>query len=131
MSRWRLVLILLLCLLAPVASWAAVRDARPAVQSAAPYRASDTVLHDNGQHAAMVAVADQADADCDDDGCNDGHCKHCACGCDMGACASPCAAILGQSLAFLWNGTTEAIASAIQRQPAAVRGSTPLRPPII
>lgn len=130
MSPWRFVIILLL-LLAPVTSWATVFDATSVGLSTAPSKGTAaTVLHHNGQHA-MVAMSYQLDVGGDDDGCGDGLCIDCACGCDMGVCASTCVGLLGQPLSVPWTQPAGLIASSRDLPPANMRGNALLRPPIV
>ena len=138
MSRVLIVLILLLGLATPVAGFASASNGQSFSQQTLQSGTVTNVGHrDVGSLSMMSAATDQQDADCDDDGCdndgtNDGHCKHgCVCGCDMGTCASSCVALFGQLSAFPWIPATETLAPFIAQQPAATRGATPLRPPIV
>ena len=133
MSRILIVLILLLGLATPVVDFASVLNGPSSSQQTVQSGTVRNAGHrDVGNQSMMLAVTDQQDVDCDDDGCNDGHCKHgCACGCDMGTCAPSCVAFFGQLSAFPWIPATESIAPFIAQQPAAAHGATPLRPPIV
>ena len=132
MSRFRIIIILLLCLAIPMAGWASSMDGwlclphtdQPGSNTAAAHHDAD---NQPDQHAA-AAHHDAAF----DDSCDDGQCKHkCACGCGMGSCSSTCLAFLGQQSAFPWHATSDMILSLVEQQPAAARGTPPLRPPIV
>lgn len=129
--RW-FALILLFCLAVAAAGWASVRtlhiDTQQTDRGALPVGA---FAESPERQFSMVAALDHGDADCDGDGCQDGHCKHgCACGCDMGTCVSPSGALLGQPWALPLIATTDAIAPFIAQSPAVTRATSPLRPPI-
>jgi hypothetical protein len=133
MSRFRIILILLVCMAAAFAGGASAHDGRSSshqpIQAATETTAT---LHDVGNQSMLTAVADQQDVDCDNDGCDNGPCKHtCMCGCGMGSCASPCMAFPGQHSVSTRIDATNAIAKLIAQQPVAARGTTPLRPPIV
>lgn len=131
MSRFGLFLLLLLCLSMPLAGWASALDGQLSAQSTAQSESTTGIAdRDGSDRSVMVASADQPNADGDEDGCNDGRCTHCACGCDMGMCASACLALLAHPWAYFWNGANEAIPAAIVQQAAVVSDNTPLRPPI-
>lgn len=138
MPRILIVLILLLGLATPVVGWASELNGQSSsLQTSQSGTVTNVGHRDVGDQSMMFAATDQRDVDCDDDGCdnggcNDGHCKRgCACGCDMGTCASSCVAYFGQLSAFPWVPATATIAPFIAQQPAVAHGATPLRPPIV
>lgn len=128
---FRVALILLLCLAAPAVGWDSLHAMHSDAQNMELAVPRITSAQSSDRQLSIIAVADHGDADCDDDGCQDGHCKHgCACGCDMGTCASSSAALLGQPWTLPLIAATDAIAPLIAQPPAATRGTSPLRPPI-
>lgn len=134
MSRYWVALLLLLCLAIPVVGSASALDGRPPLQQDAQREAGVATVHLDvvGNQPMMVTSAHQQDVDCDDDGCDDGHCKHrCACGCGMNTCAPSCLAFFAQPSAFTWARASVAIAPLVAQQPAATRSTSPLRPPIV
>ena len=130
-TRW-LVLILLLCLALATAGWASVSVPQGAAQHTdRGVPPAGAIAQSVDEQPSMVAVAVNDDADCDNDGCQDGHCKHrCACGCAMGTCATPCGALLGQPWTFASIVATDAMTPLIAQSPGATRATSPLRPPI-
>jgi hypothetical protein len=129
MSRIRFILLLLLCLAIPMVGWTSAWDG----PSQTGHSASQMVpiQRDAGDQPTMHATVDQDDGDCDGDTCNDGRCKDkCPRGCSMATCASPCLGLTGLPMTFLWIAAYHAISPPIQHQLVAIRGSSPLRPPI-
>ena len=142
MERLRRFVILLLCLTVPMAGWASVVDVEfcPTRDHAHGAFEQHGAVHSHAyglaQHShertGNHAVANTAgEARKSSDGKGKG-CRHtCACGCDMGACASGLAAFFaaGQMGLGLF-GSPIAIPSPASVYWSAARGSTPLRPPI-
>jgi len=127
MSMVRLVLLLFLCLVASTTASACAEDA---ARQSPPTTLSATIAgHLMASGVSMVAASDD-DADCDHDGCGDGHGKCCSCGCNMATCVSSCFALSARSLSLTWFGAEAAMASIDAKLPPAVRGTSPLRPPI-
>ena len=121
-------LLALFCLAALAPGWA---SAHARVRASTMTPATSVVAQTMNHAYRMVAVTDQDDADCDGDGCADGHCKHgCFCGCGMSNCAGSCSALVGQSLMMSWSGAKQTIAPLIAQHVVATRSTCPLRPPI-
>jgi hypothetical protein len=131
MARLRTLLILLLCLAVPMASWASVVDASacPAhAHAQAHVRAHAAGAHGH-QHGAEVALTHHHAGT--HHACDGKSCQHqCACGCGMGACSSGFATLFSGQAASLLFAPDAAIAAPAAVRAFAARGTSPLRPPI-
>ena len=142
MERLRRFVILLLCLTVPMAGWASVVD----VEFCPARDHADAALAQHGHvhsHAHGVAQHSHRPTDNHSVASTGGEtihsadgkgntCQHtCACGCDMGTCASGLAALsaAGHMGVGLFASRIE-IPSPASVHWSAPRGSTPLRPPI-
>jgi hypothetical protein len=124
-------LIVLFCVAALAPGWASAHTRHNDVQSSAMSPAAPVVAQPAVHTPSMMAVTDQDDADCDGDGCTDGHCKHgCSCGCGMATCAGSCSALVGQPWMMSWSGAKQSLAPLVTQHLVATRSTSPLRPPI-
>jgi hypothetical protein len=133
MSRIRVIVLLMLCLTIPMAGWASALGGQFCLSQTGSSESHTGAAHRHiGHQPTARAVAEQDDADCDHEACDDGHCKHkCPPGCNMSMCASPSLALAGLPIVFLWIATTDAIHPLAGHPLDAMRGTSPLRPPIL
>lgn len=139
MASLRTLLILLLCLAIPMASWASVADVSfcPATAKAVVGATAHSHRHvhahvatAHGHDQAVGKLAGHRHAGAADD-CTGKTCQHdCRCGCGMGACTSGFATLFGGQAAVALFAPGVAIAPPVAARHFVARGSSPLRPPI-
>ncbi len=135
MSKFRIILTLLLCLTVPVAGWASVLSG-PFCPQPHQHRAPKMATHDQAvadQVASATSESEHHHEHCGGTANHGKPCKgdHCACGCGTGACASSTLLLLAPSLPSFTTYAGSQVVPLVDEPPYAVaRGTSPLRPPI-